>query len=210
MDAVGPREDRGDVEERALRAAQAVDEQDVGPAAGRQRRDAAAVGQVHVVHPQQRLAPALEREEALEGDREVEVAPRVQPALTVRLGPGELAAAQREPGRRVRADDDVGGAAAGAAVHACGVLVAAHFPDVADVAEDDPEGRLEAGVRAEVAPGQRAEAVLHRPQAVSVGGVRGHGLVQSYPFNRIDIPRMNAVGHSILRLERSGRSGSPR
>ena len=81
-----------------------------------------------VVDPQQRRAAAREPEEALEADREVEVAARVQPALAERLDAGELALAELEPGLGVGADHDVGLACGRAGAHAGAERGAAHLP----------------------------------------------------------------------------------
>ena len=81
------------VEERGLRAAEAVQEQHVGALAHRQGRDPQPAGR-DVVDAQQRRAAVREPEQALEADREVEVAARVEPALGEGLDAGELALAQ--------------------------------------------------------------------------------------------------------------------
>ena len=150
MDAVALRERCGGVEKRALRAAEAVQQQHVGAGAHRQRGDPPAA-QVHVVDAQQRPAPVLEAEEPLERDREVEVAACIQQPLAECLDARQLAAAQVDPRRRVGADDDVGGTARRTLAHAGAVRGAAHLPGMADVAQHDAPGRVEARVRAEVA-----------------------------------------------------------
>src|SRR5204863_5777851 len=97
VDAEVARKDRGDVDERALRAAEAVDEDDVGSLAARQRADALAAGQRDVMDAQQRRAAVLECEEPFEGDRQVQSPADVQPPLPERLAAGDLAAPQRPP-----------------------------------------------------------------------------------------------------------------
>ena len=55
--------------------------------------------------------PVGQPEQALEADREVEIAAGVEPALAERLDARELALAQLQPGLGVGADHDVGLAA---------------------------------------------------------------------------------------------------
>ena len=60
---------------------------------------------------QQRRTAAAQAEHPLEGDGVVEVAPDVQPPAAERVDAGELALAQRQPGRGVGGDRDVRAAA---------------------------------------------------------------------------------------------------
>ena len=109
---------------------------------------------------QQWPAAVLQAEEALEADGEIEVAAGVEPALAEGLDPREPAAAQRHPRHGVGADDDIGTTGRGALAGAGAVRRAADLPGVADVSEDDPPRRVEAGLGAEVAVGQRSKAGL--------------------------------------------------
>jgi hypothetical protein len=61
-----------------------MDADDVGAVAHRERRHAPA-GKVDVMDPQQRRAPVRQPEHALEADREVDVAARVEQALPIGL-----------------------------------------------------------------------------------------------------------------------------
>ena len=101
MDPVVAAERRRGVEERRLGAAEAVQQQDVGPLADRQGRDPVAA-LLDVVDAQQRRAAVGKAEHALEADRQVEVAAGVEAALRERLDAGEVTAPQREPGLRRR------------------------------------------------------------------------------------------------------------
>jgi hypothetical protein len=173
VDAVALRQRGGGVEERALRAAEAVDQQHVGAGAHRERRDAAA-GQAYVVDAQQRLATVLLAEHALEGDRQIEVAARVQQPPAEGVDARQLAAAQGDPGVRVGADHDVGRAAGRAPAGPRAVGGAAYLPRVPDVSEHDPPGRIEAGLGAEIALRKRAKPGLDRCQSRGVGGWSSH------------------------------------
>ena len=179
VDPVVAAERRRGVEERRLGAAEAVQQQDVGPLADRQRRDAVAA-LLDVVDAQQRRAAVGEAEHALEADRQVEVAAGVEAALRERLDAGEVTAPQREPGLGVGADDDVGPAAGDAGAHAGAVGRTSHLPRVADVAEPQVVGRVEVGVGAEIARRQAPERLLHlrkaRHGADGTGRVGPHGL----------------------------------
>ena len=131
-----------------------------------------------VVDAQQRRAAVGEAEHALEADREVEVAARVEAALRERLDAGELALAQREPGLGVRADDDVG-LAAGHARRARGRRASCSGPP--SVWPTSPSRKCQVaskpGVGAEVALRQRAERLARPPPGVrhGRGTVPGHG-----------------------------------
>jgi hypothetical protein len=178
VDAVAAGRQRGRcVEERGLRRAQPVDAQDVVALAHAQGRDAPA-GQLDVVHAQQRRAAGGQAEEPLEADRAVEVAARVEPPLPEGLDPGDVAAAQLQPGLGVGADHDVGPAAGDALANAGAMGGAADLPGVAHVAEAHVVGHVGAGVGSEVALRERPERVLHLLQAAA--GPR-HGGTLAWP-----------------------------
>ena len=106
--------------------------------------------------------PAVgQAEQALEADREVEVAARVERALA--RTPRRRTARPRAARSQVAASvpiDDVGRAPRDARAHAGAVRGAADLPRAADVAQADVVGGVEAGVGAQVALGQRAERLI--------------------------------------------------
>ncbi len=112
---------------------------------------------------------------ALEADREVEVATGVEEALGEGLDARELAAAQPQPGPGVGADHDVRAARRDALADPRPVGGAAHLPGVADVAQADVVGGVEAGLGAEIPVGERPERVLDEREAPGVGRAAGQG-----------------------------------
>ncbi len=160
MHAVAAAERRGRLEQRGSRAAEAVEQEDIGTATHGQRRDAMPADG-DVVDLQKRRTAADEPEHAFEGDRVVEVAADVQDTPLKGLDPRELAArvgaatcsasvdsvtsgGRRDPPLRTRA---------ARLVHRTSqVWPRSHELDVV--------GGVEAGVAAEVAVRQRAERLL--------------------------------------------------
>ena len=136
-----------------------MQEQDVGPLAHRQRREPQPPDR-HVVHAQQRRAAVREPEQALEAEREVQLAARVQAALGERLDARQLALAQLQPGGGVGADRDVRPPARRARAHAGAVRGAADLPRVPDVAQAHVVRGVEARLRAEIAAREGAEGLL--------------------------------------------------
>ncbi len=117
---------------------------------------------VYVVYVQQRRAAVREAEQALEADRLIEVSPHGQEPLPECLESGQLACAQAQPRRGIGGDRDVGLASRHAPAHTSRVRGAADLPSVADVAEPDMAGGVEAGVGPEVSVRQRPERCLDR------------------------------------------------
>ena len=97
MHAVAPAQRRRRLEQRCASAAEPVEQEHVGPASHRQRRDAVAADG-DVVDLQERRAAVGEPEHALERDRVVEVAAHFQQAPPERVDARELALAQPHPG----------------------------------------------------------------------------------------------------------------
>ena len=115
----------------------------------------------HVADAQQRRAAVREPEQALEAERQVQLAAGVEQALGERLDARQLALAQR--GSQVcgvGADRDVRPAPRGAHPHARAVGGTADLPGVAHVAQAHVVGGVEARLRAEVAARERAEGLL--------------------------------------------------
>lgn len=107
-------------------------------------------------------------EQSFESDREVEIAADRKLAALECLYAGQLALAQTSPGFGVGRQRDVRLAARGAPAYAGAVGRASHLPGVAEVAELDVVGRVEAGVGAEVAVGKRPECIVDAREALSV------------------------------------------
>ena len=161
MDAVAAAERRRGVEERGLGAAEAVQQQHVsGPS---------PIVSVETCRRPTGTSwmrssggrPFGQPEQALEADREVEVAAGVEPALGERLDARQLALAQAAA--RCAASVpivDVGPAAGGAHAHARAVRGAADLPRVADVAQAHVVGGVEAGLGARGSARERAEGLL--------------------------------------------------
>ena len=93
------------------------------------------------------VAAAGEPKQALEAERQVEIAARPEAALREGVEPREPALAQGEPGRGVGADDDVGLVAWAMEPTVAAIAASEHLPGAADVAEADLERRLVAGRR---------------------------------------------------------------
>ena len=123
----------------------------------------------HVVDAQQRRAAVREPEQALEADREVEVAAGVEPALRERLDARELALAQAQPRRGVGADRRRPAGARGAHPDAGAVGRAADLPGVADVAEAHVVGGVEARLGAQIALGSVRKASWTSFESVATG-----------------------------------------
>ena len=119
-----------------------------------------------VVDAQQRRALVGQPEEALEADREVEVAARPEAALREGVEPREPALAQRQPGAGVGADHDVG-LAAWARCGPCSGRPRARPPRCGPTSPSRTwYGGVEARLGAEVALGKRGECLLDPAQPV--------------------------------------------
>ena len=110
----------------------------------------------------------------MEPNREVEVAPHVQPARREGLRSREIALAQAQPRHRVRPDRDVRRPAGRAAPHADAVAGRPHLPRVPQVPEPHVVGRLEPGRCAEIAIGERLESRIHDRKPLRVGEPSRH------------------------------------
>src|SRR3954453_16017188 len=95
-------------------------------------------------------------EEPLEAEREVEVAACVEAAAGEGIEAGGAALAQRQPGRGVRPDHDIGLAGRGRPDLAA-LADRAPLPGPADVAEADLERGVDPLRRAQVAAGKLCE-----------------------------------------------------
>ena len=102
--------------------------------------------------------------------------------LRERINPRHAPLAQRKPGRRVGADDDVGIAQRRGAYFAARA-VGPNLPGAADVPEPDLEGRIEVAGGSEIPARQLRERLLDAPRAlVTQGG--GSASLHSSPAHR--------------------------
>ena len=120
-----------------------------GPVAGDEAADRGARN-LDVGDPKQGRPPAREVEEALESQREIEVAVRVEAALRERVEAGEAPLPQADPGSGIAADDHVG-LAGGRRPDIAAVALRADLPGSPDVPQPYLEGGVEAGVGSQVA-----------------------------------------------------------
>src|SRR3954447_6829290 len=125
--------------------------------------------------------PAVRKpEEALERDREVEVAPGPEAPRAEGVQAREAPLTELEPGLGVAADDDVGVALRRRADLA-GQLVHLDRPALPEVVELDAIARLEARIGSEVALGERRKCILHSAEALMLKRCLSQGRVRVPP-----------------------------
>ena len=162
-----------------------MEEQDIGTLTHRQGRDPVPADG-DVVDLEQRRAAAGQPEQALEGDRVVQVSADGQQPTVEPLDTGEVSAPEPQPRVRIRLDRDVGGAASTALAHPRTMGRAAHLPGVPEVAQTYVDRGVEVGIRAEVAIGQRSERLVDGGQSLGVSKRFRHVREPTGPDRRID------------------------